>query len=46
VHVVEAMTGPGWPSARVERLGQLMADLDGAFWPRQYTRWRAGAAHT
>jgi cysteine synthase A len=37
VHVVEAMTGAGWQSARLERLAQLIADLPGAFWPRQYT---------
>ncbi len=37
VHVVEAMTSQGWQSARLERLAELIADLDGAFWPRQYT---------
>lgn len=37
VHVVEAMTSQGWQSARLERLAALMADLDGAFWPRQYS---------
>jgi cysteine synthase A len=37
VHVVEAMTGAGWQSARLERLAQLMAELPGAFWPRQYS---------
>ena len=37
VHVVEAMTGAGWQRARLERLARLMSDLDGAFWPRQYS---------
>jgi S-sulfo-L-cysteine synthase (3-phospho-L-serine-dependent) len=37
VHVVPAMTSYGWQSARLERLGQLMADLPGAFWPQQYS---------
>ena len=37
VHVVEAMTGAGWQSARLERLTQLMSTMDGAFWPRQYS---------
>jgi cysteine synthase/biotin carboxylase len=37
VHIVAAMTGQGWQSARLERLAKLMADMDGAFWPRQYT---------
>ncbi|MEV1107505.1 pyridoxal-phosphate dependent enzyme [Micromonospora sp. NPDC049751] len=36
VHVVEAMTGAGWQSARLERLAHLMDDLPGAFWPQQY----------
>jgi S-sulfo-L-cysteine synthase (3-phospho-L-serine-dependent) len=45
VHVVEAMTGQGWQSARLERLGQLMADLDGAFWPRQYSNPQNPAAY-
>ncbi|MFG2602139.1 pyridoxal-phosphate dependent enzyme [Streptomyces sp. NPDC048514] len=37
VHVVRSMTGQGWQSARLERLAELMRDLPGAFWPRQYT---------
>jgi cysteine synthase A len=37
VHVVEAMTSQGWQSARLERLGELMSGLPGAFWPRQYS---------
>jgi cysteine synthase A len=37
VHVVEAMTSQGWQSARLERLGDLMSGLPGAFWPRQYS---------
>jgi cysteine synthase A len=37
VHVVPAMTGQGWQSARLELLTELIADLPGAFWPRQYT---------
>jgi cysteine synthase/biotin carboxylase len=37
VHVVETMTSQGWQSARLERLADLMAELPGAFWPRQYT---------
>jgi cysteine synthase A len=36
VHVVEAMSGNGWQSARLERLAQLRDDLPGAFWPDQY----------
>lgn len=46
VHVVDAMTGQGWQSARLERLGQLMADLDGAFWPRQYSNPQNPAAYS
>lgn len=45
VHVVEAMTGQGWQSARLERLAQLRSDLDGAFWPRQYTNPQNPAAY-
>jgi cysteine synthase/biotin carboxylase len=37
VHVVKAMTSHGWQSARLERLEQLMTDLPGAFWPKQYS---------
>lgn len=37
VHVVEAMSGAGWQSARLERLATLIRDLPGAFWPRQYS---------
>jgi S-sulfo-L-cysteine synthase (3-phospho-L-serine-dependent) len=37
VHVVEAMTGQGWQSARLELLAELMAGLPGAFWPCQYS---------
>ncbi|MEV0388568.1 cysteine synthase family protein [Nonomuraea sp. NPDC050643] len=37
VHIVEAMTGHGWQSARLERLELLLRDLPGAFWPRQYS---------
>jgi len=37
VHVVEAMSGQGWQSARLELLDQLIADLPGAFWPQQYS---------
>lgn len=37
VWVVPAMTSNGWQSARLERLAELMADLPGAFWPRQYS---------
>ncbi|MFF8640966.1 pyridoxal-phosphate dependent enzyme [Streptomyces sp. NPDC015345] len=36
VHIVQAMTGGGWQSARLELLHQLRADLPGAFWPDQY----------
>lgn len=36
VHIVEAMSGAGWQSARLERLERLMRDLPGAFWPQQY----------
>lgn len=56
VHVVEAMSGAGWQSARLERLARLLTELPGASWPRQYAnpenpgqrrvavRHRAGAA--
>jgi cysteine synthase A len=37
VHVVTAMSGQGWQSARLELLATLLADLPGAFWPRQYS---------
>ncbi len=37
VHVVKAMSGQGWQSARLELLARLLADLPGAFWPRQYS---------
>lgn len=37
VHVVTEMTSAGWQSARLELLCRLLDDLDGAFWPRQYT---------
>lgn len=37
VHVVGAMTGQGWQSARLELLAELLETLPGAFWPRQYT---------
>ncbi|GLZ77541.1 putative cysteine synthase A CysK2 [Actinorhabdospora filicis] len=40
VHIVEAMTGQGWQSARLELLDRLMATLPGAFWPRQYSNPR------
>lgn len=36
VHVVEAMSGAGWQSARLERLAELMEELPTAFWPQQY----------
>ncbi|WP_030231586.1 pyridoxal-phosphate dependent enzyme [Streptomyces sp. NRRL S-350] len=45
VHVVPAMTGQGWQSARLERLAELMADLPGAFWPRQYSNPQNPAAY-
>jgi S-sulfo-L-cysteine synthase (3-phospho-L-serine-dependent) len=37
VHIVPAMTGGGWQSARLEFLQVLLRELPGAFWPRQYT---------
>lgn len=36
VHIVAAMGDAGWQSARLARLAELRAGLDGAFWPRQY----------
>ncbi|SFS90594.1 pyridoxal-phosphate dependent enzyme [Saccharopolyspora flava] len=36
VHVVEAMTSEGWQGARLERLADLLQELPGAYWPRQY----------
>lgn len=37
VHVVGAMTGHGWQSARLELLEELLQTLPGAFWPQQYS---------
>ena len=37
VHIVPTMTHQGWQGARLERLDELMRELPGAFWPRQYT---------
>jgi cysteine synthase A len=37
IHIVRAMTNHGWQGARLERLGQLIAELPGAFWPQQYS---------
>jgi S-sulfo-L-cysteine synthase (3-phospho-L-serine-dependent) len=37
VHIVGKMTGHGWQSARLELLDALLADLPGAFCPRQYS---------
>jgi S-sulfo-L-cysteine synthase (3-phospho-L-serine-dependent) len=37
VHLVQSMSSQGWQSARLELLAELMADLPGAFWPRQYS---------
>jgi cysteine synthase A len=37
VHIVSTMTHQGWQGARLERLDELMRELPGAFWPRQYT---------
>ncbi|MFI6849122.1 pyridoxal-phosphate dependent enzyme [Kitasatospora sp. NBC_00085] len=45
VHIVAAMTGQGWQSARLERLAELMADLPGAFWPQQYSNPQNPAAY-
>jgi S-sulfo-L-cysteine synthase (3-phospho-L-serine-dependent) len=36
VDIVDTMSDAGWQSARLARLAELMAGLDGAFWPRQY----------
>jgi S-sulfo-L-cysteine synthase (3-phospho-L-serine-dependent) len=45
VHIVPEMTGAGWQSARLERLEALLADLPGAFWPRQYSNPQNPAAY-
>lgn len=45
VHVVPAMTGQGWQSARLELLAELLGSLPGAFWPRQYTNPQNPAAY-
>jgi cysteine synthase A len=37
LHVVPAMTGAGWQSARLERLHQLRRELGASYWPRQYS---------
>jgi cysteine synthase A len=36
VHIVAAMSGNGWQSARLERLAELRETMPGAFWPDQY----------
>ncbi|MBT2606024.1 cysteine synthase family protein [Bacillus sp. ISL-53] len=36
VHIVKKMGENGWQSARLDRLYELMEELPGAFWPRQY----------
>ncbi len=45
VHIVEAMSGAGWQSARLELLAQLLTDLPGAFWPQQYSNPQNPAAY-
>ena len=45
VHVVPAMTGQGWQSARLEELARLLATLPGAYWPRQYANPQNPAAY-
>lgn len=45
VHVVTHMSAHGWQSARLERLEQLRAELDGPFWPRQYSNPENPAAY-
>jgi cysteine synthase A len=37
VHIVSTMTDTGWQGARLDLLDELMRELPGAFWPRQYT---------
>ncbi|MFG2293049.1 pyridoxal-phosphate dependent enzyme [Streptomyces sp. NPDC048603] len=38
VHVVREMPARGgWQAARLERLDELIREMPGAFWPRQYT---------
>jgi cysteine synthase A len=46
VHVVPAMTGNGWQSARLERLAELRETLPGAFWPQQYSNPDNPGAYT
>jgi len=36
VHIVPRMGAHGWQSARLDLLNRLLAELPGAFWPRQY----------
>jgi cysteine synthase A len=45
VDVVDRMSAHGWQSARLERLEQLRRDLDGSFWPRQYSNPQNPAAY-
>lgn len=45
VHVVDAMSGAGWQSARLELLAQLLTELPGAFWPQQYSNPQNPAAY-
>jgi S-sulfo-L-cysteine synthase (3-phospho-L-serine-dependent) len=45
VHIVPKMTSHGWQSARLERLEELLLDLPGAFWPRQYSNPQNPAAY-
>jgi cysteine synthase A len=36
VHIVDQMSQQGWQSARLERLAELLSELPGAYWTRQY----------
>ncbi|MEU6788766.1 cysteine synthase family protein [Nonomuraea angiospora] len=45
VHIVDRMGEGGWQRARLNRLDQLMRDLPGAYWPRQYSNPQNPAAY-
>ncbi|WP_322905746.1 cysteine synthase family protein [Paenibacillus campi] len=45
IDIVSAMGSNGWQSARLERLEQLMTELPGAYWPRQYDNANNPAAY-
>ncbi|SHN84619.1 cysteine synthase A [Paenibacillus sp. ov031] len=45
IDIVEQMGTNGWQSARLQRLNELMKELPGAYWPRQYENINNPAAY-